>query len=83
MNIAVDPSYNFTEAPRKQSLGYANIGGSNVLVHASLAKKNNTVYLATVDDATKSLMSAAFWKLVSHSLVVFVISLHQAAHLCC
>ncbi|KAK3830380.1 MAG: hypothetical protein J3R72DRAFT_456062 [Linnemannia gamsii] len=64
--IKVDKAYNWTIDYRVQTLGYvSNVvnGAGPVLVHSFVSNSSNTVHLATVDDATKTLNAAGTWLL--------------------
>ncbi|KAH7050540.1 hypothetical protein BKA57DRAFT_458986 [Linnemannia elongata] len=63
MNMAVDKAYNWTETIVQHKLGYVNNGGTTDLVHAMISGDDNKIYIAKVDEATKTLTATGTWAL--------------------
>ncbi|KAH7050495.1 hypothetical protein BKA57DRAFT_491810 [Linnemannia elongata] len=61
MNVTVNAGYTWSGVFSRRSLGYVNNGTSKVLVHASISTSNNTIYLATVIESTRTLSPKALW----------------------
>ncbi|KAF9125333.1 hypothetical protein BG015_004915 [Linnemannia schmuckeri] len=57
MSLAVDPKYAWPFPFLEQKLGYVN----NVLTHAVFSSLTGTIYFATMNEATKTLIPAGVW----------------------
>lgn len=64
-NLTIDAAYNWTEAFTKQSLGYVTSGASTILVHSLLSESGDKIYVASLNEGTKTLTAAGAWALVS------------------
>lgn len=69
MNMAVDKAYNWTQTIVQLKLGYVNNGGTIDLVHAMISGDDNKIYIAKVDEATKTLTAAGTWALVRRRIL--------------
>lgn len=67
MNVTVNAGYTWSGVFSRRSLGYVNNGTSKVLVHASISTSNNTIYLATVIESTRTLSPKALWTMARKS----------------
>ncbi|KAG0280577.1 hypothetical protein BGZ96_001517 [Linnemannia gamsii] len=65
MNITIDNAYNWKGLFDEHKLEYANTGATSDLIHTVLNKNTNTIYLAKVDDTTKTLTAAGNWTMNS------------------
>ncbi|KAG0203708.1 hypothetical protein BGX33_008955, partial [Mortierella sp. NVP41] len=63
MNITIDNAYSWTGDFKQHISGYINSRGTSLLVHAFLSEKSNTVHIASVNEATKTLTAAGVWDL--------------------
>ncbi|KAK3808807.1 MAG: hypothetical protein JOS17DRAFT_545002, partial [Linnemannia elongata] len=63
MNITIDSAYNWTGASAQHTLGYVNNGLTTDLVHTAISPDENKIYVAKVNEATKSLTAAGTWAL--------------------
>ncbi|KAK3819388.1 MAG: hypothetical protein JOS17DRAFT_756330 [Linnemannia elongata] len=63
MNLTIDRAYNWTESDRQHKLGYVNNGVITELVHSVLSSDGSKIYLAKVDETTKTLTAAGNWAL--------------------
>ncbi|KAF9153496.1 hypothetical protein BG015_003276 [Linnemannia schmuckeri] len=63
INMTIDRAYNWTESDAQHKLGYVNNGVTTELVHSVLSKDGSKIYLAKVDEATKTLTAAGNWAL--------------------
>lgn len=61
MNLTVDSKYAWKFPYREQKMGYVN----NVLVHAVYGSPPGTIYFATMNEATKTLIPAGVWATVT------------------
>lgn len=64
-NVTIVPGYGWTQGFMAHSVGDVSSGGSDVLVHASPPTNNNTIHIATLDEATKTLLPASVWTMES------------------
>lgn len=65
MNVTIDLAYNWTGSTNKHTLGYVNNGVTTDLVHTVISGDGNNIYVAKVDESTKTLTAAGNWALVS------------------
>ncbi|KAG0065137.1 hypothetical protein BGZ89_008580 [Linnemannia elongata] len=63
MNVTIDQAYNWTGSTNKHTLGYVNNGVTTDLVHAVISGDGNNIYVAKVDESTKTLTAAGNWAL--------------------
>ncbi|KAF8936753.1 hypothetical protein BGZ47_009358 [Haplosporangium gracile] len=63
MDMAIDRAYDWTETGAQHKLGYVNNGVTTELVHSVLSIDSSKIYLAKVDEATKTLTAAGNWAL--------------------
>ncbi|KAK5822327.1 hypothetical protein F5H01DRAFT_410631 [Linnemannia elongata] len=63
MNVTIDLAYNWTGSTNKHTLGYVNNGVTTDLVHTVISGDGNNIYVAKVDESTKTLTAAGNWAL--------------------